>query len=82
MIDRSLSRDALCYRILAVRRALVQRLRDVRRVGVFGEHNAHVLHLAGSLSGHPESAEDAAHVHQADGRLQDRGRLAARHVGL
>lgn len=71
-----------CCRILAVRRDLVQRVRDVRRARVLREHNAHVLHLAGPLSGHPESAADEAHRHQTDGRLQDRGRLAARHVGL
>lgn len=75
-------RPAFCSRLLAVRRALVQRLRHVRRAGVLCEHNAYVFHLAGPLSGHPEPAEDTTHVHQADGRFQDRGRVAARHVGL
>lgn len=54
----------------------------MRRASVFREHNAHVLHLAGPISGHPKPVEDTAHVHQADGQLQDRGRVVARHVGL
>lgn len=60
----------------------MQRLRDVRRASVFREHNAHVLYLAGPVSGHSEPVENTTHIYKTDGRLQDRGRVAARHVGL
>lgn len=75
-------RSFFVFRILAVRGAMVQRLRDLRRVGVFGEHHAHVFHLPGSLLGHPEPVENTAHLDQTNGRFQDRGCLAARHAGL
>lgn len=54
----------------------------MRRAGLFREHNAHVLHLVGPVSRHPESFADEAHVHQTDGRLQDSGCVVARHAGL
>lgn len=41
------------FRVLAVQRGVVQRIRDMRRARVFGKHNAHVLHLAGPLPGYP-----------------------------
>ncbi|KAE8746376.1 hypothetical protein FOCC_FOCC006871 [Frankliniella occidentalis] len=62
---------------------VVQRVRDVRRAGLLGVHPAHVLHLPGSLLGHPQPPQDAARLlHQAPRRLQDRPRLGARHARL
>lgn len=45
---------------MAPGRRLVQRVRHVRRVGVQFEHHAHVLHIAGQISGHTTSASDPA----------------------
>jgi len=48
--------SGLFFRLLAVRSVLVQRVRDVRRAGVFVVHTAHGVHLPQPLPGHTEPA--------------------------
>lgn len=70
------------YRVLAIRHGVVHHIRDMRRARVFREHNAHVLHLSGSLPGNPQSAQDTAYIHETSGGLQDRCGLAVGHAGF
>lgn len=51
----------LC-RLLAARSGLVQRLCDLRRVGLQLQHHAHVLHQPRSLPGHQEPPQDEAEL--------------------
>lgn len=69
-------------RILAFRYGMVQRLRHLRRARLFGEHNAHVLHLPRTISRHKESSPDPSHIDETNGGLQDRCRMVAGHARL
>lgn len=61
---------------MAAGRRVVQRVRDVRRVGVQFQHHAHVLHFPRKVLGHQASAQDQAPLfHDETGVFQNRHRL-------
>lgn len=68
----------LCFRLLAARGGMVQRLRYVRRACMFLQHNAHVLHQSRTLPGNTQSSQDETHLlHETTGRHKNSSGLGA-----